>query len=132
MKYVRDLVVFFAVLVFTIPVAANDSPIESLTRRFCAKCHSGDEPKGDVRLDNFNADSLDDGDRIESIIRVLANKEMPPKKSTQPTDELRGSAIAFLKAKVVGKDHPSRLKRLTRDEYTNTINDLSNIIFLDQ
>ena len=128
MKHHRALAVLLSTLAFAMPAAADD-PVKELTQLFCVKCHRGDTPKGDLRLDQSVSSVLDDSDRLESIISVLASKEMPPSKSNQPSDKLRASAIAYLKVKLSEHEPQSRLKRLTRDEYTNTINDLFDADF---
>ena len=117
-----------AVLLSSSVFAADDAMIE-LMSSYCVKCHSGEEPKGDLRLDQRTDDFFGDADRLESIILVLAEKQMPPKKSEQPADELRNAALEFLRSKINQGDEPPRLKRLTREEYTNTVNDLFDAHF---
>lgn len=95
-----------------------------LVTRFCIDCHGKNDPKGELRLDRLNTEFFHDANQLETIIDLLADKEMPPGKSKQPPVELRNAAIAFLKEKIQEQKEPGKLKRLTRGEYTNTINDL--------
>lgn len=115
---------FLCAFVLFGPVASADDPMTELTGEFCLKCHGSVDPKGDLRLDRLSADFFRDVDQLETIIDVLTEKEMPPRKSKQPTDELRSDAVALLKSKLREHAEPGRLKRLTHEEYTNTINDL--------
>ena len=111
-------------LVVAGPAVAKDDAMTRLVGEFCIKCHGSEDPKGDLRLDRLNVDFFGDTEQLETIITVLTEKEMPPSKAKQPTDELRSEAVSLLKDKLVEHAEPGRLKRLTREEYTNTINDL--------
>jgi hypothetical protein len=54
---------------------------------------------------------------------------MPPADAPQPEDSLRSSVVKYLKEQLRSSAVPGALKRLTREEYTNTINDLLNTQF---
>ena len=54
---------------------------------------------------------------------------MPPPENKQPPDALRSEVTALLESKLHEADDLGRLKRLTRDEYTNTVNDLFDAHF---
>ena len=124
---------FFLALLCTLSLvtqgSAEEGPISELTRQYCAECHRGDQSEGDIRFDNLETSVLTDGGRLEAIIAVLTNGAMPPEQSKQPPQPLREKAIASFKTRLLQLDQPSRLKRLTRDEYTNSINDLFEVQF---
>lgn len=103
---------------------ASEDVMAMLTGKFCVRCHSGEQPKGELRLNQLGDEFFLDADRVESIIGVLTAKEMPPEDSPQPSNELRSAAVTLLKDRLQAIEQPARLKRLTRAEYTNTVNDL--------
>ena len=111
------------VLLFFPMVAVAEDAMTRLVRSSCVKCHSGDDPKGELSLDRLDV-HYGETDRLETLIRVLSDQQMPPEKSDQPSEGLRLAAIDYLKLRLGEAREPARLKRLTRDEYTNTINDL--------
>ena len=120
MKFAAILI---ALLIAT-PVLAADDPLSKLVNGFCIQCHGSDEPQGDLQLTQLNEAFFSDVDQLETILGVLVEREMPPRKRKQPTDKLRNQAIASVKTMLRSQQQPATLKRLTRDEYTNTINDL--------
>jgi len=71
----------------------------------------------------------------ETIVRVVSNGEMPPKrKKTQPSEAEKAEFLTladetFIKVSCVGPKNPGRvtLRRLNRAEYNNTIRDLCGI-----
>lgn len=111
------------------PVVAADNALARLTNEFCVTCHGGEDAKADLRLDQHVDGVGLNSDRLETLLGVLINKQMPPAKSVQPSKEQRDSAIEYLKSKLLEREPPARLKRLTRAEYTNTINDLFHAHF---
>ena len=55
-------------------------------KQHCVKCHSGDEPKGDLVLDDLTAnfEDKDSRERWERILEQLENGSMPPKAKPRP------------------------------------------------
>lgn len=121
--------VLLSVLLFAAPASAATDPLAELASRFCVKCHGQHEPQGDVRLDRLPGSVFQQADRLETLIAVLAEEQMPPAEEKQPTERLRAEAIAHLKSALRDLSRPTRLKRLTREEYGNTINDLFGVQF---
>jgi hypothetical protein len=66
---------------------------------------------------------------MQKLVGVLERAEMPPEDEPQPADELRAAVLKDLKGRLRKAEMPSSLKRLTREEYTNSINDLLNTEF---
>ena len=118
-----------SVILFAGTTTAAENPLAELVTDFCARCHGGDEPQADLRLDSSEEDLFQDSGRIKVLVDVLQSGDMPPSEERQPPDELRAAAVEYLKTKSAVLDKPGRLKRLTRDEYANTINDLFDADF---
>ncbi len=38
---------------------AADEPVQAFLKKHCVECHTGDKPKGDLRLDKLSADFAD-------------------------------------------------------------------------
>ena len=52
----------------------------------CTKCHSGEKPKGNWRIDDLGSDFADkvSRERWESVLEKLEAGEMPPKSKPRP------------------------------------------------
>ena len=109
--------------------------VEPLLAKYCQKCHSGAEPKGELALETFPQT----GRRGRRTARCgkrspqkLRSGEMPPEEQPQPAgrrarDSWRpGSTRRWLEFDCGGERDPGRvtIRRLNRNEYNNTIRDL--------
>ena len=77
----------------------------------CVDCHSGKNPKGNLSLENFQADS--NSDTWIKILDALVLHEMPPEKETQPTELERTQVVSWIKRELhkAGKDVEDKLAR---------------------
>ena len=89
-------------------------------KTYCISCHGEEKQKGKVRLDNIKL--LESPKLLADIIYVLEEKEMPTKKAKKKLPEdVRKAALEEL----YKLNFPAiTLKRKTREEYINTVNDL--------
>ena len=123
---------------------ANDSAttfrqqVEPVLAQFCVKCHSGDEPEGELALAGFleRASLAADRETWDKIAQRLRAGEMPPEDAPQLATAERERLVAWLEAELAKDDckgprDPGRvtLRRLNRNEYNNTIRDLVGIDF---
>ena len=106
--------------------------------RYCQKCHGGDEPKGELKLDAYlsRAAIVEDRETWEKIAQKLHDREMPPEDQPQPTDAEHAAVTRWIDGSLAahecgGQRDPGRvtLRRLNRNEYNNTIRDLIGIDF---
>jgi Protein of unknown function (DUF1588)/Protein of unknown function (DUF1592)/Protein of unknown function (DUF1585)/Planctomycete cytochrome C len=88
----------------------------------CLDCHDGDTQKGDVRLDNLPALSLDARlDLLNRMQEQIFFGEMPPKKKAQPTEAERNLLVGWL-SKELGAHSASKLEdKLRMPEYGNVV-----------
>ena len=117
--------------------AGYKSSIAPFLDHFCIDCHDADIQKGDVRFDTIDS-NLVSGKDVElwkDILTRLQTGEMPPEKKTQPTDAEREAVTNWItremrKHLVAQHGVPGRvvMRRLSRDEYRNTIRDLLGIV----
>ena len=104
--------------------------------KHCFECHDGETKKGGLDLTTLRYDAA----KPEKWIQVhdaVADGEMPPaKKKSQPTPAERTDFIASLGGRLasdVAAAHPTRsgLRRLTRQEFENSLKDLLALPRLD-
>lgn len=111
--------------------------IRPLVMTYCAKCHGGEQTKGDVNLIQYEKT----GDVLKAVktwkiaLEQMESQDMPPEGKPQPNEAERSKLLGWLKMLVqqvefgsLGKD-PGRvtLRRLNRTEYNNTIQDLFGV-----
>jgi hypothetical protein len=103
-----------------------------LFRTYCFDCHSGDNRRGGLGLDQL-LEARTDRARWEKVWKTVRHEFMPPARADQPTaDERR--AIARWVERAVFKADPARpdpgrvtIRRLNRMEYQFTVQDLFGI-----
>lgn len=110
------------------------SPAPGDTRAFvaehCAGCHDSDSPAAGLDLAALPLE-LTDAEHFRRWVKVydrVAAGEMPPQNAAQPNAEQRQAFVRGLHDALVATEQArppdSRLRRLTRAEYENTIRDL--------
>jgi hypothetical protein len=62
-------------------LAAERAPVEALLRDYCIRCHGAEKPKGQIRLDRFDAI---DSETWGRVAQSLSREEMPPEDQPQP------------------------------------------------
>ncbi|MSR58515.1 MAG: DUF1592 domain-containing protein [Planctomycetaceae bacterium] len=114
----------------------GEDQVRSFLTSHCLECHSGDTPKGDLRLDQSTSD-LADKTQTERWLKVLkqlkAGTMPPPKKTRPPRDEVK-AVTDWIAGRVAAADADRRatqgrvvLRRLNRGEYENTVRDLLGV-----
>ena len=107
-------------------------------QQYCADCHGNEKQKADLNLEAFEGEpALYKKRELWEIVRdMLAEREMPPEKKAQPSEEERIRMVQFINAELAKFDcaelsRPGRvtLRRLNRAEYNNTIRDLMGVDF---
>ncbi|MDA9250624.1 DUF1592 domain-containing protein [Flavobacteriaceae bacterium] len=109
--------------------------IKPIMETHCFECHGEDKQKGDMRLDVLSWDMINgpDAERWHSALDVINLGEMPPEDETQLKDKDRRAIVDWLsnnlkKAAVAKqKDNKGVMRRLTKKQYTNTLNELLGV-----
>jgi hypothetical protein len=118
------------------PAAPLDAHLRPFFDQHCVKCHSGEKPKGDWRIDELTMDFADKGsrDRWQSVLEKLEAGEMPPKSKPRPPEPEVRALTEWITARVTAADANRRgaegrvvLRRLNRSEYENTVRDLLGV-----
>ena len=113
-----------------------DAQFRPLLVSHCATCHSGEKPKGNLRLDQLTSDFADAATREHwaAVVERLKAGEMPPKGKPRPPEKdvqaltrLDGPARGRRRCRRAGGSGRVVLRRLNRVEYENTVRDLLGI-----
>ncbi|MEY4485467.1 MAG: hypothetical protein RL693_2919 [Verrucomicrobiota bacterium] len=101
----------------------------------CYDCHDGETKKGGLDLTSLTLD----GQHMSLWIKIhdaVERGEMPPKKKTQPAEEVKSAFVSEIDAKLMtlaklGNQGRVRMRRMTRMEFQNTLKDLLALPRLD-
>lgn len=106
--------------------------IQPILDKYCYQCHGATKQKGDMRLDVLNWDMVHGGDaeKWHSALDEINAGNMPPKKEEQLTPEERRMVVEWITnsldhaADIKSATNKSVTRRLTKSQYTNTLNQL--------
>ena len=107
----------------------------SFFQQHCLRCHGPQKARGDLRLDQLEADLAKPSlfDRWREIAERIRSGEMPPEGEPQPKGEERASVVKHLTGALdaIAAQRRSEgrvvLRRLNRVEYENTVRDLFDV-----
>ncbi|HCV98530.1 MAG TPA: hypothetical protein DGJ56_04450 [Verrucomicrobiales bacterium] len=105
---------------------------------FCISCHGMEKSKGDLRLDQINVQKWNDPSLLNDIHTAIESGEMPPEDAPRlpEPDQLKAlqKVLRNQLRLLAEKQKPGMLKRLSRVEYQNTVNDVfgSDFSLLDR
>ena len=124
----------------TLAWAADEHPefsdaVQPLLTKYCHDCHGADLQRGNMRIDVLNPDMTvgDDAPVWHEVLNALNAGEMPPNEKPQPSLAERDILVAWLTegleaaAEAKKDDANPVLRRLTKQQYTNTLKDLLGI-----
>lgn len=106
--------------------------VQPFLAQHCLKCHSGDDSAVGLNLQTLSTDvgNAETMSRWVTVYDRVATGEMPPATEGRPAVELQQSFLRVLGGTLAVVDHADReviLRRLNRDEYENTVEDLFGI-----
>jgi len=119
---------------------AYQPEVQLLLKRYCYKCHSGDDSEGEIDLEAFAtmADVRRSPKVWLKVREMLDSRQMPPKDKKQPTDDERSRLQTWVRAYLrseaqarAGDPGPLVLRRLNNAEYNSTVRDLTGVPSLD-
>jgi hypothetical protein len=132
---VAALIVAASAVFPSVAGAAEVMP-DAFFREHCYDCHDSADKKGDLDLTTLKPDfaNAETFARWVKIYDKIATGEMPPKKKPRPPAEgvawvtkWLGEELAVADVKRLAAEGRTRLRRLTRAEYENTIRDLFDL-----
>jgi cytochrome c553 len=127
---------FVCLLALLAPSAARAAPPAKFLEAHCASCHDKDTKAGGLDLSALKFDPAS-AENFATWVKVhdrVAAGEMPPKNKPRPPVADTSAALKALKTDLVDAelkaaraDGKTRLRRLTRAEYENTMRDLFDL-----
>ncbi len=105
-------------------------------QRYCVDCHTEASPEGKVNLEQFTTEDLARKDQRtwQRVLLAVREHHMPPTDSEQPDPTSRERFLRWVGAAARGADcdgpvpvQPVVMRRLTRDEYQNSLVDLLGV-----
>ena len=109
-------------------LADERTQLQGFFNTFCTSCHGTKKSKGDLRLDQLDVQQWNDPDLLNDIYTAIESGEMPPEdaKKSPPPDRLEAlqKGLRSQLHRLAEKQKPGMLKRLSRAEYQNTVNDV--------
>ena len=127
---------WFLLVATPLPCAAQPAltgPLSKFVNNYCVRCHGPEEQKGEFRIDQAPSKLTDPRFVIHwgKVLERLTSGEMPPQGESQPAEEDRGVSMQLISNWIREADAARNavfervsLRRLTRDEYANTVRDL--------
>jgi mono/diheme cytochrome c family protein len=111
----------------------DEPQVRAFLKSNCIRCHSGDTPKGDRRLDTLGSDltNLDTLALWQDVVDQLNLGTMPPPEAKQPAAPDRQAVVDWITARLAAAHAQQKstggetvLRRLNRVQYDNTVRDL--------
>jgi hypothetical protein len=115
------------------PEALFEEQLAPFLAKHCLECHSGEKPKGELRLDELKPEFGQRATRTKwlAVLKRLHAGEMPPEEKPRPPKEEIEKLTAWIRTQGDAAEAAERavqgrvvLRRLNRAEYQNTIRDL--------
>lgn len=108
---------------------ANDREnAQQFFNAYCVSCHGQKSSEADVRLDQIDTEQWNDASLLDEVFSAIESREMPPEdaaKHPQTTQSKTIQEILARRLRVLAETQiPGRLKRLSRVEYQNSVNDV--------
>ena len=109
--------------------------IQPIIQNYCYKCHGEEKQKGEMRFDNLDWDMINgfDGEKWNLMLNEINLGEMPPEDQDQLTDQERRMLVDWISknleiaAEAKQKDNKIVMRRMTKSQYTNSLNELLGI-----
>ena len=109
--------------------------VQPLLAKFCYDCHGADAQEGGVRLDQLNPDMVagHDAEHWNAALDMINQGYMPPDYNDQPTDAERRALVDWMTSTIelarhVNSAQPQAdIRRLTREQYSNSLASLLNL-----
>lgn len=124
-----------AVVIAKVDDPVFNEQVEPVINKYCTSCHGSDKQKGSVRFDTLNPDMVNghDAEQWHAALDMINSGEMPPAKEEQPSNEERRVLVNWMTdniklASAARKgDSKAPIRRLTKKQYTNSLQDLLEV-----
>ena len=129
----RRIAALFIVVLIACGATAFADETAAFLRTHCLKCHAGDSPKGDLRLDTVTWSPSDEGnvEIWQGIVDRIEAGEMPPEDQPQPPVGGRKDFLNLIRSRLAsaaaGNARQVVLRRLNRAQFRNSLRDLLHV-----
>ena len=116
--------------------ASYQARLQPLLKTYCVKCHGTEKQKAKINLEGTRTlGQLAGDDEVWfRVLDQLQSGEMPPDDEKQPSKDERAAMVAWIRGDYTGMllakqraEGRSKLRRLSRTEYANTMEDIFGI-----
>ena len=116
--------------------SAESNEIAPLVEQFCSRCHGPETQSAGINLATLVTvrPLVRNRDTWNRVVGMLDMRRMPPPGAPQPSDAVRDEMLAILSREIHDFDYSTiddpgfeRMRRLTHDEYDNTVGDLFGV-----
>ncbi|MEC7565343.1 MAG: DUF1587 domain-containing protein [Planctomycetota bacterium] len=130
--------VVFLSLVFIVSsancIAKEPAQVQKFFNTYCVSCHGMETAEGGLRLDRMGGDKWDNSGLLQDIYMAIARGEMPPDEAGKHPERTQRQVLQDALGRrlhALGEaQKPGMLKRLSRVEYQNTVNDVFGTSFV--
>lgn len=109
-------------------VADDREQSQQFFNSYCISCHGEKSPKAGLRLDQLDVKQWNDPTLLDEISTAIESGEMPPADAPKHPEPSQAKALQDVLTRqlrgLAEKQKPGMLKRLSRVEYENTVNDV--------
>ena len=131
----RILITFLVSIIFSLKTAADTKQLKHFFDHYCVDCHGGKKTKGGINLrkSEFWDPDANNLEQWQEIHDQIKSSDMPPEDEKQPSDLFKKEIMEMISAKITLNKSKfqaaveTRLRRLNKFEYRNTILDLLKI-----
>ncbi|MEL0097023.1 MAG: DUF1592 domain-containing protein [Planctomycetaceae bacterium] len=108
--------------------AAERQQAQRLLNAYCVSCHGVDSPEAGLRLDQLASQNWTDVSLLDAVFTAIDLGKMPPEDAPDRPEvkqlETLQNVLSRQLHKLAESQKPGMLKRLSRVEYQNTVNDV--------
>ncbi len=127
-------ILFFCVASDSRAQPTFDADVAPVLKTYCFSCHGGAKPKADLALDKLTPQFDKNAEIWRGVMDRISDGSMPPKGKDRPS-AAQGKGVAdwvaaeltSFQANKAARSGRTRLRRLNRIEYGNTIRDLLGV-----
>ena len=109
--------------------------VKPLFAKYCFRCHGDKKQKGDVQLNILDPKmtARADAEGWHSALDMINSGEMPPEDKDQMSDQERRLMVRWMQESLKNAAERQKgerqvvMRRLTRDQYTNSLQDLLGV-----
>ena len=120
---------------FSMDAIYYTNQIKPIIENYCYKCHGQEKQKGDMRFDNIDWDMVNgfDAEKWNMMLNEINLGEMPPSDEPQLSEDDRRVLVDWITenldaaAEVKETDNKLVMRRQTKSQYTNSLNDLLGV-----